>query len=122
MFTISKQFAFCASHVLSGLPDDHPCARLHGHNYVVELVLTAGEVDESGFVVDYRRLDPFKWFLDTSLDHTHLNDHLVVPPSAEHLACFLHAWCEANLEADIIDRMSAVRVSETPGTWAEHRP
>lgn len=122
MFTISKQFAFAASHVLSGLEDDHPCTRLHGHNYVVELVLSAEEVDRAGFVIDYRRLDAFKRFLDTRLDHTHLNDRLDVTPSAELLARFLHEWCMANLEADIVECLVAVRVSETPGTWAEHRP
>src|SRR5437879_4286301 len=122
MFTISKQFAFAASHALSGLPDDHPCTRLHGHNYVVELVLSAEEVDGTGFVIDYRRLDAFKRFLDARLDHTHLNDLLDVTPSAELLAHFLHGWCVANLEADIVERLVAVRVSETSGTWAEHRP
>jgi len=121
MFTISKQFSFSASHVLSGLPDDHPCTRLHGHNYVVELVLTAEEVDQAGFVIDYRRLDAFKRFLDARLDHTHLNDLLVVSPSAELLARFLSAWCIANLDPDIVECLAAVRVSETPGTWAEHR-
>jgi 6-pyruvoyltetrahydropterin/6-carboxytetrahydropterin synthase len=121
MFTISKRFSFAASHVLSGLPDNHPCTRLHGHNYVVELVLTAEEVDQAGFVIDYRRLDAFKLFLDARLDHTHLNDLLVVSPSAELLARFLSAWCVANLDPDIVECLAAVRVSETPGTWAEHR-
>ena len=39
MFSISKQFHFCASHIIEGVPEGHPCGRLHGHNYVVELVL-----------------------------------------------------------------------------------
>src|SRR5258708_23006882 len=116
MFTISKQFSFAASHVLSGLPDNHPCTRLHGHNYVVELVLTAEEVDQAGFVIDYRRLDAFKRFLDARLDHTHLNDLLAVSPSAQLLARFLSACRTANLAPDIGARLAPVRVSETPGT------
>jgi 6-pyruvoyltetrahydropterin/6-carboxytetrahydropterin synthase len=122
VFTISKQFAFSASHVLAGLPDDHPCSRLHGHNYVVELVLSADEIDDTGFVVDYRRLDAFKRYLDTNLDHTHLNKLLGDSPSSELLACFLYDWCADNLEPDAVARLAAVRVSETPTTWAEHRP
>ncbi|HUM68046.1 MAG TPA: 6-carboxytetrahydropterin synthase, partial [Chloroflexota bacterium] len=39
MYTISKQFHFSASHQLNGLPLEHQCARLHGHNYEVELIL-----------------------------------------------------------------------------------
>src|SRR5215468_9371730 len=34
-YTISKFFEFSAAHHLTGLPDDHPCSRVHGHNYVV---------------------------------------------------------------------------------------
>jgi 6-pyruvoyltetrahydropterin/6-carboxytetrahydropterin synthase len=39
MYTIAKRFAFSASHVIGGLSVDHPCGRLHGHNYEVEVSL-----------------------------------------------------------------------------------
>lgn len=39
MFRITKEFHFSASHQLTGLPEDHQCARLHGHNYIVEVEL-----------------------------------------------------------------------------------
>ena len=42
MYRITKEFHFSASHQLKDLPDDHPCARMHGHNYVVVIEL-AGE-------------------------------------------------------------------------------
>src|SRR5262249_12296187 len=35
MYTITKRFAFSASHIIGGLLPDHPCGRLHGHNYEV---------------------------------------------------------------------------------------
>jgi 6-pyruvoyl-tetrahydropterin synthase len=38
-YTISKEFAFSAAHHLNGLPPSHPCSRVHGHNYVVRVVL-----------------------------------------------------------------------------------
>ena len=38
MYTIAKRFAFSASHIIGGLPDKHPCSRLHGHNYEVEVL------------------------------------------------------------------------------------
>jgi 6-pyruvoyltetrahydropterin/6-carboxytetrahydropterin synthase len=45
MYTITKQFSFSASHVLDHLPEGHPCARrLHGHNYIAELVLAPKKV------------------------------------------------------------------------------
>ncbi len=116
MFTIQKQFSFSASHQLDGLSPEHQCSRLHGHNYIVELVLQAEELDENGFVVDYLDLKPFKEYIDNTLDHRHLNEVLPFQTSAENLAKFLYDWAKARWS-----QVSAVRVSETPKTWAEYR-
>ncbi|MEY9955685.1 6-pyruvoyl-tetrahydropterin synthase [Streptacidiphilus sp. MAP5-52] len=76
MLTITKEFAFSASHVLDRLPTWHPCARMHGHNYILKLELAAPEeaLDDVGFVRDYRDLDAFKKWMDDTLDHRHLNE------------------------------------------------
>ena len=114
MFEIRKRFQFSASHQLQGLPLDHPCGRLHGHNYEVEIVLQSPKLNEHGFVVDYGELRPFKQLLDTMLDHQHLNDVLDFQPSAENLAKWLFERARG-----MWDEVVAVRVSETPATWAE---
>ncbi len=116
MFRITKQFGFSASHQLFGLAEGHPCSRLHGHNYRVELILE-GEPDARGFVFDYNDLAPFGRMIDDRLDHRHLNEVLPLQPSAENLARWLHG--EA-LRLGI--PAAAVRVSETEKTWAEYRP
>ncbi len=116
-YTISKRFEFCASHQLAGLPEDHQCARLHGHNYSVELELSRPEVDEVGFVVDYGDLAPFKDLLEAKLDHRHLNDVLTFNPTAELVA----RWLFARAFHDLGLPVSAVRVYETPKTMAEYR-
>ena len=67
MFTISKQFSFSASHQLSHLPADHQCARLHGHNYVVEVVLQREYLTGEGFVRDYGELSGVKEYIDAEL-------------------------------------------------------
>lgn len=118
-FTITKDFAFSASHVLGGLPEGHQCGRLHGHNYSVELELTSPELDAPGFVVDYGDLAVFKAVIDGRLDHRHLNDVLDVNPTAEHLACWLYGEALRVLPAGTV---AAVRVMETPKTGAEYRP
>nr|WP_211228401.1 6-pyruvoyl tetrahydropterin synthase family protein [Glycomyces tenuis] len=76
MLTITKEFHFSASHVLEGLPSWHPCSRMHGHNYVVVLELSAApeRLVPPGFVRDYRDLDKFKQWVDKTLDHRHLNE------------------------------------------------
>ncbi len=121
-YRIRKRFAFSASHVIASLPPSHPCSRVHGHNYEVELELASDELDEHGFVVDYRTLDVVKGLLDEELDHRHLNDVIGDPASAEHLATWLFARCRAVLPGPAAERLVAVAVSETPRAWAEHRP
>ena len=118
MFQISKRFEFSASHHIGGLPDDHPCSNLHGHNYVVEVVLEGETLDTVGFVRDYRELSSLKSFIDETVDHKHLNDVLGHDrTTAEVLAQWFYDWCKAKWP-----ETAAVRVSETPRTWAEYRP
>ncbi len=117
MFTITKEFHFSASHELKHLSEDHPCYRLHGHNYVVEVVLQSETLNSVGFVRDYRELSPLKTYIDERLDHRHLNDVLGDDGvTAEQIARLLFQWCKARWPETI-----AVRVSETPKTWAEYR-
>lgn len=117
MYTISKEFHFSASHVLHGLPDGHQCGRLHGHNYIVVAVLAAPGLNQTGFVRDYGELNLFKTYIDAKLDHRHLNDAFDCNPTAENMArilfqMFVHDYPE----------LVAIRISETPRTWAEYRP
>ena len=118
MFTITKEFAFSASHQLLQMPPDHQCARLHGHNYIAVVELSAPELDANSFVRDYGELGALKRYIDDTLDHRHLNDvfgHGAV--TAEFLAKTLYDWC-----VERWPETSAVRVSETPKTWATYRP
>ncbi|TJZ93456.1 6-carboxytetrahydropterin synthase QueD [Paracoccus gahaiensis] len=117
MFRISKEFHFSASHRLDHLAADHQCARLHGHNYIVVVELSAPDLNADGFVRDYHELAPLKAYLDGQFDHRHLNDVLDMPSTAENLARHLFDWCRARWP-----ETSAVKVSETPKTWAEYRP
>ena len=117
MYTISKQFQFSASHIIEGLPEDHPCSRLHGHNYVVELVLASEELNATGFVVDYNELAVFDEMIKNTLDHRHLNDVLAGPTTAECLAKHLYQQAKS-----IWQQVVSVNVSETPKTNATYRP
>ena len=117
MYEITKDFHFSASHVLDGLPDDHPCSRLHGHNFIVRLHLADDDLDPVGFVVDYRDLDGFKRWLDDQFDHRHLNDRVDFNPTAENMTRHLYGVAE-----EMGLPVAAVSWSETPKTWATYRP
>jgi 6-pyruvoyltetrahydropterin/6-carboxytetrahydropterin synthase len=120
--TIGKRFTFSASHMLPGLPADHKCGRLHGHNYTVEVVVGAQELVEPGFVTDFGDLAPLKTYIDTTFDHRHLNDILADPPTSENLAAHLAEWFGENLEPSIPGRLVCMRVSETDSSWAQFTP
>lgn len=113
MYKISKEFAFSASHQLYGLNQDHPCARLHGHNYIITMHLKSESLNETGFVKDYRALSVVKDYIDAHLDHRHLNDVMNVNPTAENIAFFIY-----NQFKNHIPELYAVEVSETPKTSA----
>lgn len=118
MYTITKDYHFSASHELKNLPADHPCYRLHGHNYIVRIELSAEKLNAYGFVRDYRELDALKTYIDEEVDHRHLNDVLGDDAvTAEQIARHFYEWCKARWP-----EVSAVAVSETPKTWAEYRP
>jgi 6-pyruvoyltetrahydropterin/6-carboxytetrahydropterin synthase len=115
MYTITKRFTFSASHQLDHLPPAHPCSRLHGHNYRVEIVLRTDVLDKQGFVVDYGELNALRQYLDETFDHRHLNDVLNLPTTAENIAHHLFGWSISRWPQTV-----AVRVSETEKTWAEY--
>lgn len=118
MYKISKEFAFSAAHSLYGLPDDHPCTRLHGHNYVVTVHLCSEKLNANGFVRDYNELKPIKEYIDTYLDHRNLNDILApLNSSAENLAKMLY-----DIFKPQFPELYAVEVSETPKTTATYEP
>ena len=84
---IFRVFRIEASHSLPRLAPGHPCRKVHGHSWRVE-VHAAGPVDEDrGWVMDFADLDAAFAPVLRELDHAHLND---VPglenPTSERLA------------------------------------
>ena len=85
---LAKQYSFSAAHMLPKVVDGHPCKRLHGHNYVVEIEFR-GEIAGDGFCgnIDFAVMDDGMEPLLKQLDHHYLND---IPglenPTAELIA------------------------------------
>lgn len=117
MYIISKTFSFAAAHYLEGLPENHPCSRVHGHNYTVRVILSSQTLDDVGMVLDYRRLDFVKKMLDNEFDHRMLNEVVAFNPTAENLARY---FCERVKSALYVPSSVkiAVEVKETDKTSA----
>ena len=118
MYTIQKEFHFSASHCLAGLAPEHPCTRVHGHNYIVIVEFSARKLNDVGMIIDYRELEPIKKLIDNNLDHRHLNDAIKgMNPTAENLADYLYGIFHV-----LFPQITAVVVKETDKTAARYTP
>ncbi|MFO8085388.1 MAG: 6-carboxytetrahydropterin synthase QueD [Desulfobacterales bacterium] len=109
---------FSAAHSLCGYPGD--CARLHGHNWIVEVYVQCKELNDIGIGIDFRDIKTAVNDVMDGLDHFNLNDLPAfqnINPSSENIAKFLYREIGKNLNSDVI-KVSKVKVSETPGAGA----
>lgn len=118
-YRIGKKYSFAAGHHLPTLPDGHKCARPHGHTYTVDVVLVTTALGEPGFVTDFGNLQPFGAYIDQELDHRDLNEVFGFQPTCELLAEHLYSWFLINVQPYVGGRLDAVRVWESPTSWAE---
>jgi 6-pyruvoyltetrahydropterin/6-carboxytetrahydropterin synthase len=126
---VSRRESFNAAHQLRdpGLSEADnrrlygKCANLHGHNYVLEVVV-AGEIDQTtGYVVDLKQLsDVICRRVIEEVDHRNLNTDVAwlegVIPTAENLAVAFWERIRSELPAGSV---RSVRVWETDKNWAE---
>ena len=119
MISIWKEFEFSAAHYLPKVATDHPCARMHGHNYKVRVHFSSDAPSEQGFVVDFRALNTIKAWLDEKFDHQVLNDSLKNPTS-EILAGYIMMNAPRPDPASAGENlhMDTVEVQETEKTGA----
>ena len=85
---------------LPGLPDSHPCARLHGHSFKIKITLR-GELDPKlGWVMDFDAIDAVWQRIHAQLDHRYLNDIAgLTNPTSEYLAVWLWQALHTDLPA-----------------------
>lgn len=106
-----------AARRLPHLPAEHPCSRLHGHSFRVE-VRVAGPLDaDKGWILDFADLDRAWQPIHAALDHRYLND---IPglanPTSEHLAI----WLWEHLK-DALSGLASVEVRETERSGCVYR-
>ena len=126
--SITRRESFNAAHQLRDprLSDEEnrrlfgKCVNLHGHNYVLDVVVT-GKIDASGYVWDLKQLsDVMCRLIVQDVDHRNLNTD--VPwlegriPTAENLAVAFWERLESELPQGLL---RTVRVTETDKNWAE---
>ena len=89
---------FASAHTLRDYPG--ACARMHGHNWKVEVEVIARTLDEIGMGVDFRVIKQAARDVAEKLDHRYLNDlepFSRVNPTAENIAAFFYRELSAQL-------------------------
>ena len=124
VFEIYVQTHFSAAHALRGYPGD--CARVHGHNWIIDVFVRCNKLNEIGIGLDFREIKESVKRVLKDLDHFNLNELPVfqdVNPTSENIARFLYEELSRHLNSDSIT-VSRIKVSETPGAgafyWEEH--
>ncbi len=50
---IRRSFKFCAAHIVRNCTSKRCSSSLHGHNYVVEVFISANKLDNAGMILDF---------------------------------------------------------------------
>lgn len=121
MFEICVRQSFAAAHSLRGY--EGKCARVHGHNYTVELTLQARRLNEIGLVTDFVDVKRRMKEVIESLDHYFLNElppFDKLNPSAENIAWHFYQQLKDGWPEGV--RLAQVRICETETADAVYRP
>ena len=112
-YTMKILLDFAAAHLLRNY--EGVCNRLHGHNWKVEVLVTATKLDDVGMGVDFKVIKDATRELIGRLDHRNLNDippFDKINPTAENISEYLYGELSKELNADGI-KVSAVTLWET---------
>lgn len=118
VFEVYIETHFSAAHALKGYPGD--CARVHGHNWIIEVYVRCVKLDEIGIGIDFRDVKQGVKDVLAGLDHFNLNDLPAfkdINPTSENIAKFLYKELSGKINSDMA-KVSKVKVCETPGSGA----
>ena len=109
---------FSAAHQLKGYPGD--CAKIHGHNWIIEVFVKCTELNNIDIGIDFRDIKHAMKEVVKDLDHTNLSELSFFKnknPSSEIIAKYLYQKLANELDSDTV-KISKIKVSETPGAGA----
>jgi 6-pyruvoyltetrahydropterin/6-carboxytetrahydropterin synthase len=106
---IFRLFHLQCARRLPALPESHPCSRLHGHSFRVELTVSGAIDPRTGWVMDFADIETAWQSIHTALDHRCLNDIAGLDnPTSENLAI----WCWVKLQP-MLPGLSKITVMES---------
>jgi 6-pyruvoyltetrahydropterin/6-carboxytetrahydropterin synthase len=116
MYSLKVQGSFSSAHNLRGYKGK--CEDLHGHNWVVEIVVKSAGLDDLGMVLDFKILKKKLNACLEQMDHKYLNRleyFKKVNPTSENIAKYIYK----KLKSQII-LLSSVTVWENNTSCANY--
>ncbi|MDJ1111158.1 6-pyruvoyl tetrahydropterin synthase family protein [Macrococcus sp. S115] len=120
-FEMNKDINFSAAHFI---PNEKAgvCSRVHGHTYFANVTIGGNELDEMGFLVNFRDI---KSIINDTFDHRLMNDLEAfqgTPPSTESVAKLIFEKIEAHLDTlSHGPKVLQVYLRETPTSYVLYR-
>ena len=114
MTEITYEFWFDAAHQFLHMPIGHKYHGLHGHSFRCEIAVEGKPGAESGFVVDFAKLEAAGEDIRERLDHRFLNEIVGLgTPSLENIAQYV--WGELKPRFPGLTRVAVRRDSHRQG-------
>jgi 6-pyruvoyltetrahydropterin/6-carboxytetrahydropterin synthase len=120
MYHLTIHTHFAAAHNLINYQGD--CENLHGHNWKVEVTVSARGLDKAGLGIDFKILKRETNLVLDLLDHKYLNEiepFVVESPSSENIARFLFETLSKRLNNDNV-RVCKINVWESEYACASY--
>lgn len=119
---LGRRFTFAAAHRLPHVREGHPCGRMHGHNYRLDVEAYGPVSEPEGWILDLDVLDALvRKHVISGLDHRCLNEIKGLEnPTVENLCLFV--WSSLakpiRLSGAVISR---VEIAEDDASWCIYR-
>ncbi len=113
IYTLKVLTEFASAHTLREYPG--ACARMHGHNWKLEVEVKARSLDNMGMGVDFKVIKTAARDIGDRLDHRYLNEvepFTEINPTAENIAAYFYRELVSALNNDRI-QVSSVTLWET---------
>jgi 6-pyruvoyltetrahydropterin/6-carboxytetrahydropterin synthase len=112
-YTLKILADFASAHTLREYPG--ACSRMHGHNWKIEVEVTATALNEHGMGMDFKTIKTATRELAATLDHRYLNEippFDTVNPTAENIAQYFYQNLSQTVNIETA-KVSAVTLWET---------
>lgn len=124
MYELLIKSHFDAAHKLRGYVGK--CANIHGHSWLVEVIVSGTELDKTGMLVDFSVLKKVLKDLLEKLDHKYLNEiepfREELNPTAENISALIYKTYKKHPDIlKTLAKVKEVRVWESPNACAIYK-